>query len=89
MEHVFGTTADEAEVIRRRMEAMIKLVTLQLNSHPQIVGMCTVPIIADWCGREGLDDLIAVARDLRQTLINEEKAEARAAREAARRKLNG
>lgn len=80
MEHVFGTTADEAQVIRRRMEAMIKLVTLQLNSHPHIVGMCTVPIIADWYGREGLDDLIATARDMRQTLINEEKAAGKAVR---------
>lgn len=78
MEHVFGTTADEAQVIRRRMEAMIKLVTLQLNSHPHIVGMCTVPIIADWYGREGLDDLIAAAQDMRQTLINEEKAAGKA-----------
>jgi hypothetical protein len=77
MEQVYGTTADEAQVIRKRMEAMIKLVTLQLNSHPHIVGMCTVPIIADWYGREGLDDLIAAARDMRQTLINEEKQRAR------------
>ena len=74
MEHVFGTTAGEAQVIRRGMEAMIKLVTFHLNSHPQIGGMCTVPIIADWYGREGLDDLIAAASEMRQMLSNKEKA---------------
>lgn len=68
MVHTFGTTAGEAEIVRERTEGMMKLVATQLDSHPQIIGMSMVAIIADWYGREGLDELIDMARAMRKTL---------------------
>lgn len=73
MAHTFGKTAGEAEIVRERTECMMKLVATQLDSHPQIIGMSVVAIIGDWYGREGLDELIDMARAMRKTLAWDDK----------------
>lgn len=75
MTRTYGTTASEAQIVRDRTEGMMKIIATQLDSHPQIIGMAMVSIIADWYGQEGLDDLIEMARHHRQILMREQKAD--------------
>lgn len=85
MEQPYDTSIEKIVAIRDRLEVMMDLLARQMDSHPQIIAACLVAITGDRLGRGGLDDLISAARGVRQKLINEEKADAREARQEQQR----
>jgi hypothetical protein len=86
MKQGYDTSTEKLLAIRDRLEVMIDLLARQMDSHPQIVAACLVAITSDRLGRDGLDDLISAARGARQRLINEEKTDAREARQERERR---
>jgi hypothetical protein len=80
MEKIYDTSPEKMVTIRERVETMMVVLAQQMDSHPQIIGICMVAVMGERYGRDGLEDIVSSARSMRQTLINEEKATAKAFR---------
>lgn len=85
MKQPYDIYPEDVAVIQRRVETMFDLAEEQFAAHPMVVGIAILAVAGERLGRTGLENLIDVARGMRQTYIDEEKAAARNARQAARR----
>lgn len=84
MKQPYDIQPEDLAVIQRRVEIMFDLAEEQFDAHPLIVAIAILGTAGARLGRSGIENLIDVARGMRQTFIDGEKADARAARQERR-----
>jgi hypothetical protein len=86
VERAYGMSLEEIQEISDRMEPLFEDVEERFGSQPMVIGMAMIGLIVKRTGREGLEQLLYGARHIRQQLMDEEKADARAAKQARRQR---
>lgn len=77
MKENYDTSTEAYRAICDRVGSMMNLVAAQMQSHPQIVGMCMVSVMKERYGQEALDDIIKLAKLMRKSIVNDRKARGR------------
>lgn len=80
----YGTTLTDLQVMGDRFSATIDEIEAEFGADPAVIGMAMIAAIVDRSGREGLEQVLYGARHVRQSLMDEEKTAARAAKQQRR-----
>lgn len=84
MERVYGVNLEDIQEISDRMEPLFEELEEEFGAEPVLLGMAMIGLITERTGRAGLDQLLFGIRHIRQQVMDEEKAVARAAKQARR-----
>ncbi|RSU45578.1 hypothetical protein [Sphingomonas sp. S-NIH.Pt15_0812] len=82
----YGTTLTDLQVMGDRFSATFDTIEAEFEAEPVVIGMAMIAAIVDRSGREGLEQVLFGARQVRQSLMDEEKAAARVAKQQRRGK---